>query len=322
MSHPEVEILLTPDDLRRVLHEDARTGLTSTPKSLPPKYFYDDLGSELFEQITALPEYYPTRTEQAILAAHAKEIAQQAEAEVLLELGSGSSEKTRLLLDAMTATGALHTYMPVDVSLGALESALPGLHQDYPDLEVRGVVADFDQHLDRLPAPGRRMVAFLGSTIGNYPVEDRASFLARIAGSLHPGESLLLGTDLVKSPDRLVAAYDDAAGVTADFNRNALRVLNRELGADFDPDRFDHVAVWDAEHEWMEMRLRAREHVTVHVPALDLEIEFAAGEEMRTEISSKFRQERVRTELAAAGLVLEGWWTDPAGDFALSLARK
>ncbi len=321
-SVTDLTVLLAPDELRRALERDARSGLTATPKWLPPKYFYDDAGSILFEEITRLPEYYPTRTEHDLLTSRAGEIARVADAEVLVELGSGSSEKTRLLLDAMTAAGALAAYVPVDVSAGALRAAVPQLRRFYPELPVHGVVADFDHHLAELPADGRRMIAILGSTLGNYSPGPRAEFLAGLADGMQESEKLLLGLDLVKDPARLVAAYDDDAGVTAEFNRNVLRVLNRELGSDFDPDAFTHVAVWDPEAEWIEMRLRAEEPMVVTVPALSLTVDLAEGEEICTEISAKFRRERIDRELAVAGLRLEGWWTDPDGDYALALARR
>lgn len=323
-ASPEVrlDVFLTPADLRRGLEADARAGLSASPKWLPPKYFYDDRGSRLFEDITRLPEYYQTRTEHAILVAHADEIAEAAGAEALLELGSGSSEKTRMLLDAMTHSGGLSAYVPVDVSAGALNDAMAGLRRDHPDLELHGAVADFDHHLDRLPEPGRRLVALLGGTLGNYPPEQRRVFLAELAAAMHPGETFLLGIDLVKDPERLVAAYDDSAGVTAEFNRNVIAVLNRELDGDLDPADFEHVALWDAQNEWIEMRLRAGRPIRARLAALDLPVEFAAGEEMRTEISAKFRPSRIEPELVAAGLRPERWWTDPAGDFALLLARR
>lgn len=319
----QLDLLLRPQDLHDALEYDARTGLTATPKWLPPKYFYDDRGSALFEEITRLDEYYPTRTEHAILTEHADEIARAAGAEALVELGSGSSEKTRLLLDAMLGQQSrLAAYIPVDVSAGALRAAMAVLRQDYPELELHGAVADFDRDLDKLPAPGTRLIALLGSTIGNYPAGPRQVFLAAVAASMKPGESLLLGLDLVKDPTRLIAAYDDAAHVTAEFNRNVLRVLDRELDGDLDPTDFDHVAVWDPDNEQIEMRLRARRDLTAHLRALGLDIGFAAGEELRTEISAKFRRARIEHELTDAGLELEQWWTDPAGDFALLLARR
>jgi L-histidine N-alpha-methyltransferase len=316
----ELDRHLTDEDLEASLREDVRAGLTATPKALPPKYFYDDRGSELFEEITRLEEYYPTRAERAILTARADEIADLTKARTLVELGSGSSEKTHLLLRALRDAGTLHTYVPVDVSDGALKAAVPGLVASYPGLAVHGIVADFEKHLDRLPTDGPRLVAFLGGTIGNFEPVHRARFLAAVGAQLLPGDALLLGTDLVKDPARLVRAYDDAAGVTAEFDKNVLRVVNARLGGTFDVDAFEHVAVWDAEAEWIEMRLRAREAQRVEVRALDLAVDFAAGEEMRTEISAKFRKEKVAAELEAAGLRLAAWWTDEPGDFALSLA--
>jgi L-histidine Nalpha-methyltransferase len=317
---PTIDRYLTPADLAASLRSDVRAGLTATPKVLPPKYFYDGRGSELFEDITRLPEYYQTRTEASILSARAPEIADLTKAGSLVELGSGSSGKTRLLLDALRDVGSLDSYVPVDVSAEALEQAVPGLAAAYPGLDVHGVVADFERHLDRLPANRPRLVAFLGGTIGNFEPEQRAAFLAALGSTLQPGDALLLGTDLVKDPARLVRAYDDPAGVTADFNLNVLRVVNRELGAGFDLDAFEHVALWDAEHEWIEMRLRSVREQTVDVPALSLTVGYAEGEEMRTEVSAKFREDGVAAELTAAGLRLAHWWTDAAGDFALSLA--
>lgn len=315
-------VLHDAEDLRSALESDARIGLTSHPRWLPPKYFYDGRGSELFERITELPEYYPTRTERRILEASASDIAGIADAEVLLELGSGSSSKTGLLLDALEATGSLTTYVPVDVSPSALAGAAAELSMTRPVLRITPVVADFERHLSELPAPGRRLVAFLGSTIGNFTPVQRRKFLASLASSLRPGESVLIGFDLVKDPGRLVAAYDDSAGVTAEFNRNVLQVLNRELRADFVPEDFAHRAVWDADNEWIEMRLRALDAMHVNIPALELELDLAAGEEIRTEISSKFRREGVERDFATAGLTATGWWTDPDGDYALALARR
>ena len=315
-----VDVHLGPDDLATALEADVRAGLTASPKELPPKYFYDDRGSELFDAITRLPEYYPTRAERAILEAHADELAARSGADTLVELGSGTSEKTRLLLDALARAGTLGRFVPFDVSETTLVDAANAVSDEY-GVAVHAVVGDFEHHLDRIPGGGTRMVAFLGSTIGNLTPATRATFLAQVAAGLGPDDTFLLGTDLVKDPARLVAAYDDAAGVTADFNRNVLRVVNRSLGADFDPDGFAHVARWDPEAEWIEMWLRTDSARTVRIEALDLDVAFAPGEAVRTEISAKFRRERVEAELAAAGLALDGWWTDPAGDFALSLAR-
>jgi L-histidine N-alpha-methyltransferase len=317
---PTIDRYLTPADLAAALREDVRAGLTATTKRLPPKYFYDARGSELFEQITRLPEYYPTRAERSILTTRAGEVADQTKARSLVELGSGSSEKTHLLLRALRDVGSLATYVPVDVSADAIERALPGLVAEYPGLDVHGVVADFERHLEHLPTDGPRLVAFLGGTIGNFEPAQRARFLSAVGDTLRPGDALLLGTDLVKDPRRLVQAYDDAAGVTAAFNRNVLEVVDRELGATFDPDAFEHVAVWDAENEWIEMRLRSTRQQRVDVSALSLQVDFAEGEELRTEISAKFRHDKVAAELSAAGLRLDQWWTDDAGDYALSLA--
>jgi L-histidine Nalpha-methyltransferase len=302
------------------LRADARAGLTASPKVLPPKWFYDEEGCRLFDEITRLPEYYPTRTERAILARHAGDIAARKSADTLVELGSGTSEKTRLLLDALSAHGSLRRFVPFDVSEPTLREAANAIELEYPGVDVHAVVGDFERHLDRLPGGGTRLVAFLGSTIGNLDPDGRARFYRSIAAGLAPDDALLLGTDLVKDPRRLEAAYDDSAGVTEAFNRNVLSVLNRELAADFVPDRFAHVARWNPAEEWIEMRLRSQGTQTVHVDGLDLEVAFADGEEMRTEISAKFRRERVEAELAAAGLALAAWWTDPGGDFALSLS--
>jgi len=307
-------------DAAVALAEDVRSGLTARPKALPPKWFYDEVGSALFEEITRLDEYYPTRRERAILRARAGDIAAATRARCLVELGSGSAEKTRLLLGALRDT--LRCYVPVDVSESALIASTAAVSRDYPSLEVRGVVADFERHLDRLPAVPGRLLAFLGGTIGNFEPAQRTRFLSSIASIMQQGEAFLLGTDLVKSEARLVRAYDDATGVTARFNLNVLAVINRELDADFDLGCFEHVAVWDAEEEWVEMRLRSRRDQVVRIGALDLDVPFAAGEELRTEISAKFTRARVERECEAAGLRLLRWWTDPAGDYALSLLGR
>jgi L-histidine Nalpha-methyltransferase len=312
---------LPADFFDTALRADALRGLRAQPRWLPPKWFYDTRGSELFEQITRLPEYYPTRAEREILTARASEIAAAAGADTLVELGSGSSAKTRLLLDALDHAGTLRRYVPVDVSESALEAASGTLLGAYPDLEVHAVVADFTEHLALLPAGTRNLTAFLGGTLGNLEPDERARFLAEVRAGLGRGDTFLLGADLVKDPAVLVAAYDDSAGVTAEFNRNVLHVLNRELGADFEPAAFRHVARWNADQEWIEMWLRSERAQTVKLPALDLALDFAAGEELRTEISAKFRREGVAAELAAAGFALRHWWTDEAGRFALSLAQ-
>ncbi|GII56784.1 histidine N-alpha-methyltransferase [Planotetraspora thailandica] len=308
--------------LRQALEHDVRTGLTSTPRWLPPKWFYDETGSDLFSRITRLDEYYPTRRELEILRDNAADIAARSGADTLVELGSGTSEKTVLLLDALAAAGTLRSYTPVDVDAVTLEAATRRLAADYPGLAVRPVRADFERHLSLLPRDGRRMVAFLGGTVGNLPPAAREVFLKELRSTLRPGDTLLLGTDLVKDVRRLVAAYDDEEGVTAAFNRNVLHVINRELGADFEPDAFEHVARYDADNEWMEMRLRASTAMKVRLAALDLSVAFESGEEIRTEISAKFREEGVRAELETAGLRVIRSYTDPAGDFALTLSVR
>ncbi|WP_327420864.1 L-histidine N(alpha)-methyltransferase [Streptomyces sp. NBC_01527] len=308
---------LPVDATDAALRADVLHGLTRHPKTLPPKWFYDAHGSELFEEITRLPEYYPTRAEREILVARAPEIAAASGAKTLIELGSGSSEKTRHLLDALPG---LHSYVPVDVSESALRGAAEALLVERPDLSVHALIADFTGELVLPDTPGPRLVAFLGGTIGNLLPDERAVFLKSVRSLLSPGDALLLGTDLVKDEKALVAAYDDAAGVTAAFNKNVLTVVDRELGADFDPADFDHVALWDRRQEWIEMRLQARRALTVKIPGLDLVVPFEAGEGLRTEVSAKFRKEGISGELATAGLRLSQWWTDSADRFALSLA--
>jgi dimethylhistidine N-methyltransferase len=302
------------------LHADVTGGLTAAPRTLPPKWFYDKRGSDLFEQITKLPEYYPTRAEHEILVRRAPEIAALTRAATLIELGSGSSRKTRLLLDALTAGGTLRRYAPLDVSGSALEEAGRAICADYPELAVTATVADFEAGIPLSDEPGPRVLAFLGSTIGNFDREQRAAFYRTLALTLSSDDVLLLGADLVKDPEVLVRAYDDAAGVTAEFDKNVLHVLNRELGADFAPDAFDHVALWNPEHERIEMRLRARTAQTVKIPALDLSLDLAAGEDVRTELSCKFRRESLTAELKEGGFTVRHWWTDPADRFALLLA--
>ena len=303
------------------IEEDVYRGLTADPKDIPPKWFYDDRGSTLFDAITRVDEYYPTRRERAILEARAPEIARRSNADTLVELGSGTSEKTRVLLDAMRSADTLRRFVPFDVSKRTLHDAAAAIEVEYAGIDVQPVVGDFTLDLDSIPRLGRRLIVFLGGTIGNLLPEARSRFLRDVAAMLGPDDFFLLGTDLVKDVGRLVAAYDDAQGVTAEFNKNVLRVMNRELDADFDLDAFDHIAVFDTEHEWIEMRLRSTRPQTVHVQALDLDVSFAAGEEMRTEVSAKFSRDRVERELGDAGMELVEWWTDPDADFALTLAR-
>lgn len=312
---------LPPDFRADALRADVAAGLTASPKSLPPKWFYDERGSVLFEQITRLAEYYPTRAEREILVARAAEVAARTGARTLVELGSGSGEKTRLLIEALRAHGTLRTYVPMDVSPSALLESGRVLVRDHPGLVVRAVMADFEHQLGVLPTGERRLTAFLGGTIGNLEPPARAKFLADLRASTRAGDWLLLGTDLVKDPAVLVPAYDDAQGVTARFNRNVLQVVNRELAADFDPEAYEHVALWDPEEEWIEMRLRSVRDQRVTVAGLDLVVSFAAGEEMRTEVSAKFRTDGIAAELAAAGFAVRERWTDGGGRFLVTLAQ-
>jgi L-histidine Nalpha-methyltransferase len=317
-----IEVHLTGADLDEALRRDVRAGLTATPKQLPPKWFYDERGSQLFDDITRLPEYYPTRKETEILEREAGSIARRTGATSLVELGAGTSTKTRLILDGLADAGTLERIVPFDVCEPVLVAAGPELAAAYPAVRVDAVVGDFERHLGRLPMEGTTMVAFLGGTIGNLVPAARAKFLQELTDQMEPGDWLLLGTDLVKDPARLVAAYDDAAGVTAEFNRNVLHVLNRELDGDFSPYRFAHVAKWDKEQQWIEMHLRAEGDQHAHLAAIDLEVDVADGEMIHTEISAKFTRQRVQDELAAAGLELDQLLTDADGDFALSLATK
>ncbi len=303
---------------------DVRRGLRSIPKEVSPKYFYDERGSLLFEQITELDEYYPTRAEREILSLGSAEIVAAAgNPPALVELGSGSAAKTRHLLSAMRDAGCLETYVPVDISEEITHLTAESLVDEYPGLDVRGLVCDFEHHLERIPDTGeRRLIAFLGGTIGNLYPYQRRSFMCRIAALMFPGDHFLLGTDLIKDPARLEAAYDDADGVTAEFNKNVLEVLNRELGADFDLDAFEHVARYDSGEERMDIRLRSDRAQQVRLEGIDLTVDFAAGEELKTEISTKFNRARLEAVYAHAGLELCGWFTDEAGDYALSLARR
>jgi L-histidine N-alpha-methyltransferase len=312
----EIAVLFSAEERKTALREEARLGLTSTPKELQPKWFYDERGSELFDTITRLPEYYLTRAERSILERYGGEIAAMTEATTLIELGSGTSDKTRILLDAL----APRRFVPFDVSEETLRASAQTLAHEYPALEILAVVGDFEHHLPLLPRGGRRLLAFLGSTIGNLPPTKRARFLNDVGATLDDGDAFLLGVDLVKSPARLVAAYADPAGVTREFNLNVLRVLNRELGGDFDVSAFEHVAHWNAEAEWMEMFVRSLRAQTVRLDTLELEVAFDTGELIRTEISAKFRPRRVAIELEAAGLAVQRWWTDDTGDFAVLLA--
>ena len=321
-KEPSICVLLDPDWASGTLVDDVRRGLSQHPRTLPPKWLYDDRGSQLFDDITRLAEYYPFNAEHAILTEHADEIVAASGATTLVELGSGTSEKTRLLLDAFTASGQLTRFAPVDVSEQTLREAADQIAHRYPGLEVAGVVGDFTLHLAHLPKGGRRMVAFLGGTIGNLYLEERRAFLGALSDMLEPGDSLLLGTDLVKSADRLIAAYNDDQGVTAEFICNSLVVLNRELDADFDPTAFSYIPFWDPHMERMDMRLRSEAPQRVTIPGANLILDLAAGEEIRVEISTKFRVSRIAAELEQAGFGVARVWTDPDREFAVTLATK
>lgn len=316
------QVLLSEDLWARHLAAETLAGLRSDPPSTPPVWFYDEVGSELFDRITGLAEYYPTRAERAILNAHAHTIATLSAARSLIELGAGSADKTRVLLEALGQHGSLRHFVPIDCSASALDVAARDVSEQFPDIAVHVVVADFNVHLSHLPREPRRLVAFLGSTIGNFTADQRARFLADVAGELGPADSLLLGTDLVKSPERLVAAYDDEAGVTAAFNLNALTVMNRRLGANFDPGSYRHHAVWDARKRRIEMRLVSQSDQRVTFTGLGGHVlELDRGQWLRTEISTKFTRHQVRREVHGVGLRTVGQWTDPAGDFLLTLAQ-
>ncbi|MDO8188305.1 L-histidine N(alpha)-methyltransferase [Conexibacter sp. JD483] len=310
----------------RGLADDVLDGLTRPFKELPPKHFYDERGCELFDAICELPEYYPTRTERGLLERHADALAAVGGgAAELVELGSGTAAKTRVLLSAMERRGTLRRYVPFDVAESVVRDSAEALVREYGGLRVHGVVGDFERHLGEIPSPREgepRIVALLGGTIGNFPPGSRRRLLREIGELLGPDDRLLLGTGLVTEVEALEAAYDDSAGVTADFNRNVLAVVNRELEADFPLDGFAHVAFFDRRHEWIEMRLRALRPLSVLVGALDLRVEVAAGEEIRTEISAKFTRARVADDFEAAGLRLDEWFEDDDGRHALSLAAR
>jgi iron(II)-dependent oxidoreductase len=308
-------------DVRDTLADDVRAGLSMDLKQLPPKYFYDERGSELFDRITTLPEYYPTRCEREILNRRAPEIVRDSQAAEVVELGSGSASKTRALLYAMAGEGTLRRYVPLDVSQATVESCAAELAELYPGLEVHGVVGDFDRDLERVPTGRRRLFAFLGGTIGNLFPDERAAFLVKLRELMLPDDRLLIGTDLVKDRSVLEAAYNDSRGVTAEFNRNVLRVVNDGLGANFAPEAFEHVAFFNEANSWIEMRLRANGAQSVRIEGADLELTFEDGEEIRTEISAKFTRDAVQSELAGAGLELDGFFTDEGGLFGLAVAR-
>ncbi|WP_141013962.1 L-histidine N(alpha)-methyltransferase [Nocardioides sambongensis] len=319
---PHLAVLLEPDWAAEALVTDVRRGLGTVPRSLPPKWLYDERGSQLFDRITRLPEYYPTEAERSILAERADAVAALSGARTLVELGSGTSDKTRLLLDALTGAGQLDRFVPVDVSAEILTEAAEQIAQRYPGVGVDAVVGDFTLHLSHLTRYPNKLVAFLGGTLGNLYLEERAAFLGALSDALSPGDHLLLGTDLVKEADRLISAYDDSAGVTEEFVKNALLVLNAQLGGDFDPDAFGYVPFWDSRMRRMDLRLRAEVPQRVRLPGADLELDLAAGEEIRIEISTKFTPDQIAAELGSVDLGVVEQWTDPAGDFALTLARR
>ncbi len=320
-SRASIQVCIDEPQRDRLLLSDVSSGLSSFPKEIPPKWFYDDAGSRLFNKITQLPEYYPHRREREILARRAGLIASLSAADTLVELGSGFSPKTIMLLDAMQSIGNLRSFVPFDVSEESVLRTAAGAVEAYGDLDVYGVVGEFDLHLGELPAEGRRLLALLGGTIGNFTPDRRKSFLNEVSGLLRPGELLLLGADLVKDSERLLAAYDDAAGVTAEFNRNVLKVINRHLGADFVVERFTHVVTYEEDSQWIEMRLRSDVDQDVYIPTLGRLIHFSEGEDILTEISIKFRLAQVRSELQSAGFEVVEQWMDDAGDFSLSLGR-
>jgi L-histidine N-alpha-methyltransferase len=322
MAETSIDVHLEADWWRTTLESDIRTGLTSTPRSIPAKWFYDELGSQLFDQITKLDEYYPFRAEREILRDRSDEIVAASEADTLVELGSGTSEKSRVLLDAMARANTLKRYVPFDVSEEMLRLAAGQINEDYPGVTVHGIVGDFDRHIPLVPIGGTGMVAFLGSTIGNFEPVNRKRFIADVVTALDSGGTFLLGTDLVKDPQRLWAAYNDAEGVTARFNLNLLTMINRELNANFDLDQFEHAADWDADNEWIDIRVRSLVDQEITIDGLNLTVQFAAGEEMRTEISAKFRLDGIAAELEAAGLTVRQQWTDSNEDFGMTLAVK
>ena len=316
-----IDVHISADAARQRMRADAIAGLQSDLKSIPPVWFYDGRGSQLFEEITRLPEYYPTRTERRLLELHARTIAELSKADTLVELGAGSCDKTRVLLSALQRFGTLARYVPFDVSDEFLREAASTLADEYEGLAVHLVIGDFSEHLAEIPIDGRRMVAFLGGTIGNLAPVQRARFLFDLNCTMSSDDSLLLGADLVKDRRRLVAAYDDASGITAAFNKNVLHVLNEQLGGNFDPELFSHVALWNEDEQWIEMRLRAREEMEVTLADAGISVRFAEGEDLLTEISAKFTPERIEAELEAAGFVVDGMWGAAEGEFLLTLAH-
>ncbi|MBI1352364.1 MAG: L-histidine N(alpha)-methyltransferase [Actinomycetales bacterium] len=307
-------------DLDSPLAMDVRIGMTRYPKRLPPRWLYDETGSRLFDEITRLPEYYPTEAERHILREHAAEIVHLSGATTVVELGSGTSDKTTTLLDAFAAQQSLRAFVPVDVSVEVLNEATHRLRARYPWVDVTPVVADFTESLP-IPVGGTRLVAFLGGTLGNFYPDERRLFLEHLARATTSGDYILLGTDIVKSADRLIAAYADEAGVTERFILNVLNVINNELDARFEPGTFQYIPIWDAPNTRMDLRLRSLCDQQVPIPGARVTASFSEGEEIRVEISTKFRITDVAEECAAVGLAPIRTFTDPAGDFALTLVR-
>ncbi|MDH3678457.1 MAG: L-histidine N(alpha)-methyltransferase [Acidimicrobiia bacterium] len=317
-----VDVRLPSDWAAGEMRDDIRRSFANRPIVLPPKWLYDDYGSDLFDQITRLPQYYPTEAERSILVSRADEIAAVTGADTIIELGSGTSDKTRTLLDGFHRGGQLRRFTPLDVSEATLVEAATTLAERYDGLEVHALVGDFTRHLAHLPDGDRRMVAFLGGTVGNFYVEERHAFLGALSDQLRPGEWLLLGVDLVKDFQRILAAYHDVAGLTARFIKNSLTVLNRNLDADFDLGAFDYVPLWDDLEERVDMRLRSLMPQRVRIDGLDLDVALGEGEELRVEISAKFRPEKFTAELSDVGLDVFRLWTDENEDFGLVLARR
>jgi L-histidine N-alpha-methyltransferase len=317
-----VENHLAADWSARELRHDIARALRAVPKIFPPRWLYDAEGSRLFDAITRLPAYYPTEAERSILRRRAHDIVAATGSDTVIELGSGTSDKTRTLLDAFWSVGRLRRFVPFDVSQPTLVQSATDLARRYPGLNIHAVVGDFTRHLAHLPSEGRRLVAFLGGTIGNLYVEERRAFLGALADRLQAGEWLLLGVDLVKPVQRILDAYDDAGGLTAAFVRNVLRVVNRELGADFNVDAFDYVPLWDQREERMDLRLRPAEPQRVRVEALDADVDISAGEELHVEISAKFRVDALTVELGDVGFATVDAWTDQRGDFGLLLVQR
>ncbi len=316
-----IDVHLTTQDPVTV-REKIRNGLLSSPRILPTKYLYDDHGSELFERICELPEYYQTRTEFKILSTYADRIIAQSEADELVELGSGAATKTRVLLDAMDRSDHLRCYVPFDVSEGIVRRVAQELVNEYDGLQVHGVVGDFLTHLEHIPDGGKRLVVFLGGTIGNLDEAEGSAFLSSVNAEMAAGDHFLLGVQLVTAVNRVEAAYNDSAGVTAKFNKNIIPVMREMVGADFDPDGFDHVARYNPETFRIEIFLRSNKHQTVTLPDIDLTLPLKEGEEIRTEISAKYDRTRTENLLENAGFKCVEWYTDPEELLGLALAKK